>query len=105
VLSPALDGGYTLIGVSKLHPRLYEDIPWSTSEVFQKTVERAAEIDLPVVTVPGWYDVDDAASLAVLESELAGSSPFAGALSGSSAPATRAHLTKRATALRAVSAR
>ena len=30
VLSPALDGGYTLIGVSKLHERLYADIPWST---------------------------------------------------------------------------
>ena len=24
------------------------------------TVERAAEIGLPVVNVPGWYDVDDA---------------------------------------------
>ena len=47
VFSPALDGGYTLIGVSKTHPRLYEDIPWSTAEVFQKTVERAAEIGSP----------------------------------------------------------
>ena len=40
VLGPALDGGYTLIGVSKLHARLYQDIPWSTPAVFEKTVEQ-----------------------------------------------------------------
>ena len=105
VLSPALDGGYTLIGVSNTHPRLYQDIPWSTAAVFGKTVERAAEIDLPVVTVPGWYDVDDAASLATLESELAGEPPFADAFPGADAPATRAHLMARAAPLRAGSAR
>jgi glycosyltransferase A (GT-A) superfamily protein (DUF2064 family) len=79
--------------VSKAHPRLYEDIPWSTAAVFQTTVERAAEIGLPVVTVPGWYDVDDAVSLAMLEAEFAGEPPFAGALPGGDAPATRAYLT------------
>lgn len=95
VLSPALDGGYTLIGTSALHARLYEDIPWSTAQVFQKTVERANEIGQRVVTVPGWYDVDDAASLRILESELAGVPPFAGARRGADAPATRAHLMRR----------
>ena len=81
------------------------DIPWSTAAVFQKTVERAAEIDLPVVTVPGWYDVDDASSLAILESELAGTPPFPHAFPGANAPATRAHLTAREAPLRAGSAR
>ena len=38
----------------------------------QKTVERAAEIGVPVVNVPGWYDVDDAGSLALLQAEFAG---------------------------------
>jgi len=105
VLSPALDGGYTLIGVSQMHSRLYDDIPWSTAAVFEKTVERAAEINLPVVTVPGWYDVDDAASLAILESELSGEPPFADAFPGADAPATRAHLMARSAPLRAGSAR
>ena len=78
VLSPALDGGYTLIGLSRLHARLFADIPWSTSRVHQATVERAAEIGVPVLNVPGWYDVDDADSLALLRSELAGEAlPFA----------------------------
>jgi rSAM/selenodomain-associated transferase 1 len=107
VLSPALDGGYMLIGVSKLHERLYADIPWSTSQVHQKTVERAAEIGLQVAHVPGWYDVDDAASLALLEAELAGEPPaFAEAgLAGAAAPATRAHFAARAGPLRAGSSR
>ena len=105
VLSPALDGGYTLIGVSRVHERLYDDIPWSTAAVLDKTVERAAEIGLPVVTLPGWYDVDDRASLAVLESELAGEPPFIGAAAGAHAPATRAHLAARAAPLRVGSAR
>jgi hypothetical protein len=88
VLSPALDGGYTLIGLSRPHARLFEDIPWSTSGVHQATVERAAEIGVPVANVPGWYDVDDADALALLQSELAGEPlPFAQAgLRGAAAP-------------------
>ena len=31
VLSPALDGGYTLIGLSKPHPEIFTGIPWSTA--------------------------------------------------------------------------
>jgi glycosyltransferase A (GT-A) superfamily protein (DUF2064 family) len=33
VLSPAFDGGYTLIGLSKMHDALFEDIPWSTEGI------------------------------------------------------------------------
>jgi rSAM/selenodomain-associated transferase 1 len=106
-LSPALDGGYTLIGMSRLHERLFANIPWSTSSVHQATVERAAEIGVSVINVPGWYDVDDAESLALLQSELAGESlPFAQAgLRGAAAPATLSYLTARQAPLRARSAR
>lgn len=103
VLSPAHDGGYTLIGLSQMHERLFDDIPWSTSGVHAKTIERAAEIGIPVTNVPGWYDVDDAASLAILASELAGDTPaFAPrGLKGAAAPATRAHFANRKTDLSA----
>jgi len=95
VLSPALDGGYTLIGLSRMHERLFEDIPWSTSEVHRRTVERAAEIGVPVTSLPGWYDVDDGASFAMLRAELAGKAlPFARA-AGAAAPATRSYLIQR----------
>jgi rSAM/selenodomain-associated transferase 1 len=94
VLSPALDGGYTLIGLSQPHPRLFAEIPWSTSEVHRLTELRAREIGLPVVNLPGWYDVDDAASLARLEDEMRGiAPPFAAPdLVGADAPATFAFL-------------
>ncbi|MDO8878665.1 MAG: TIGR04282 family arsenosugar biosynthesis glycosyltransferase [Pseudolabrys sp.] len=90
VLGPVLDGGYALIGLSRPHPRLFEDMPWSTPDVHALTVERAREIGLPVVNLPRWYDVDDAASFAMLEDEMRGIVPdFAEAgLKGSAAPAT-----------------
>ncbi len=96
VLSPALDGGYTLIGLSQLHERLFADIPWSTPEVHQRTMERAQEVGVPVRSVPGWYDVDDAASLALLRAELAGEPlPFAPSVTGAAASATRSFLAHR----------
>jgi len=96
VLSPADDGGYTLIGLSRLHARLFEDMPWSTPAVHRLTVERAAAIGVPVVDVPGWYDVDDQASLRTLEDEFAGRSPRFASLPGADAPKTREFLLARA---------
>lgn len=75
VIAPAADGGYTLIGLSRLHARLYEDIPWSTERVFELTMERACEIGLPATVLDMWYDIDDASSYATLEAELDGQAP------------------------------
>jgi uncharacterized protein len=61
--------------LSRPHARLWQDMPWSTSEVYRLTLERAREIGLPVVTLPGWYDVDDAASYRVIEDECRGIPP------------------------------
>jgi|HubBroStandDraft_1064217.scaffolds.fasta_scaffold19925_4 rSAM/selenodomain-associated transferase 1 len=96
VLGPAIDGGYTLIGLSRPHPQLFTRIPWSTAAVFESTLERAREIELPVVVLDAWYDVDDATSYALLESELTGSRPaFASASApAEDAPRTRAFLSK-----------
>ncbi len=98
VLSPAHDGGYTLIGLSRLYPRLFDAIPWSTDAVHRLTVERAAEIRVPVVNVPGWYDVDDAASLRLLEDEFAGRRLMFAKVNGAEAPATRQFMRSRSAA-------
>jgi uncharacterized protein len=87
VLGPALDGGYTLVGLSQPHDRLFADIPWSTPQVYRLTLERADEIGLPVATVPQWYDIDDEYTLRLLQAELA--------------PHTRRFLANRTTRARA----
>lgn len=101
VLSPALDGGYALIGLSQPHPEIFTGIPWSTAEVYRTTVERAQQAALPVVNVPAWYDVDDIASLRMLEAELNGHRPAFAApgMAGSDAPATRQFFAARQSAL------
>lgn len=99
VLGPAMDGGYTLIGLSRPHPHLFTRIPWSTGAVLESTLERARDIDLPVVILDAWYDVDDPASYALLESELAGSRPVCAddSIPLEPAPRTRAFLGGRST--------
>lgn len=94
VLSPAFDGGYTLIGLSRPHPEVFAGIPWSTADVHRATVERARAAMLSVIGVAPWYDVDDAASLDMLRAELDGTPPsFAAAdTRGGDAPATRRFL-------------
>ena len=63
VLGPSDDGGYYLIGLKKLHRRIFEEIDWSTEKVLKQTIDRAAELDLDVHLLPTWFDVDDSATL------------------------------------------
>src|SRR5216683_1173893 len=70
VLGPSQDGGYYLIGLKRPHGYLFERIAWSTADVLAHTIERAAEIGLPVELLPTWYDVDDVATLRLLCEEL-----------------------------------
>lgn len=75
VLGPAIDGGYYLIGLKRPHAHLFADIPWSTADVLALTRERARALDLPVVELAPWYDVDDEETLTLLTAELAGGRP------------------------------
>jgi hypothetical protein len=73
VLGPAEDGGYYLIGLKRAHLRLFDGISWGSSAVLAETLARAAEIGLPVMLLPPWYDVDDAAALCRLYDEITAS--------------------------------
>ena len=88
VLGPADDGGYYLIGLKSPHPRLFQDIDWSTDRVLRQTVDRADEQGLEVQLLPSWYDIDDARSLNRACHELLSSNPN----SGYPAPHTRDYL-------------
>jgi rSAM/selenodomain-associated transferase 1 len=63
IVGPAADGGYYLIGVSETQPGVLEGIRWSTSVVFEQTVERCADLGLAVTRLPPSYDVDEPADL------------------------------------------
>src|SRR5215470_12245793 len=90
VFGPALDGGYYLLGLKAQHHRLFEDIAWSTERVAQQTLERAAELNLPVHILPTWYDVDDVAGLEMLQAELFEGQSFAPGLCPTQPRHTRA---------------
>ncbi|MCJ2089802.1 TIGR04282 family arsenosugar biosynthesis glycosyltransferase [Methylobacterium sp. E-005] len=96
VLGPAIDGGYTHIGLKTDHPELFVGIPWSTDAVLARTLERAAGISLEAEVLPPWYDIDDAATFRLLLDEIAGIPPAfaADGIVGGRAPATRALLTQ-----------
>jgi uncharacterized protein len=95
VLGAAQDGGYYLIGLKKAHRRLFENVDWSTSRVLAQTIAHAKEINLPVTVLPTWFDVDDAASLRQLCSELFLSDGQATSISTAyPAPHTRRYLSR-----------
>lgn len=63
VLGPARDGGYYLIGLSRPEPRLFEEIPWSTGEVLERTLERARERGLRYFLLEELEDLDEVENL------------------------------------------
>ena len=70
VLGPAEDGGYYLLGMTRPHTHLFEDIAWSTDDVAAATRDRARSLGLEVVELAPWYDVDDVVSLRRLIDEM-----------------------------------
>lgn len=70
VLGPAEDGGYYLLGMTRPHAHLFEDIAWSTDHVAAATRDRAHALGLEVVELAPWYDVDDQTSLRRLIDEM-----------------------------------
>ena len=91
VLGPSEDGGYYLIGVKKLHPRLFEEIDWSTERVYEQTIKRANEIGVDVHELPRGFDVDDRVTLDKLCGELLGTRAKS---AGDVAPNTRRFLSE-----------
>ncbi|MFZ2651696.1 MAG: TIGR04282 family arsenosugar biosynthesis glycosyltransferase [Burkholderiaceae bacterium] len=63
VFVPALDGGYVLIGLRKAVPSVFEDMPWSTAEVMQRTRERLALQGLAHAELAPLPDIDAPADL------------------------------------------
>ena len=58
VIGPAKDGGYYLIGMRQMYGALFENMPWSTSEVFSKTLAEAKKLVLDIAVLRELTDVD-----------------------------------------------
>jgi rSAM/selenodomain-associated transferase 1 len=100
VLGPSHDGGYYLIGLKHPHAEPFQKITWSTPSVLEETIQQCREANLKVHLLPTWYDVDDAATLAILEAELLdGKRPAFATVDGYPAPHTKAMLTTLSTAV------
>jgi uncharacterized protein len=67
VLGGAIDGGYYLIGLKKFLPKLFSNIPWSTSTVLAKTLDIAKNLGMSEFMLPTLIDVDTAQDLEVWE--------------------------------------
>lgn len=63
VLGPAVDGGYTLIGLRRFEPSLFEAMPWSTPQVLAITRERLRAAGLRHAELPPLHDIDEPADL------------------------------------------
>ncbi len=56
---PAVDGGYVLIGLSRVHPDLFRDISWSTSRVMAETERRLVNLGWQWHKLKPLPDIDD----------------------------------------------
>jgi uncharacterized protein len=89
VFVPALDGGYSIVGLRRRTPTIFADIPWSTSAVMRRSLEQAERHAIPVKVLSPWYDIDDSKSLDWLLAELRGERLPGLVHEGAEAPATR----------------
>jgi len=58
VFGPAKDGGYYLAGMKKLQSAIFEEMPWSQSNLMQTTLEKAKNLNLNYELLEELSDVD-----------------------------------------------
>jgi rSAM/selenodomain-associated transferase 1 len=58
VLGPCDDGGYYLIGMSRVIPEIFQEIAWSTPSVFDQTKSRLDQLGVRTAVLESWYDID-----------------------------------------------
>lgn len=59
VIGPAYDGGYYLLGIKMLYSTLFQNILWSTSEVFDQTTSKIQNLNLSYFILPQLHDIDE----------------------------------------------
>ena len=75
VIGPADDGGYYLIGMTQVQPRLFERIEWGTAAVLADTLRAAERNGVDARLIRSAYDIDTMADLRRLERDLESAAP------------------------------
>jgi glycosyltransferase A (GT-A) superfamily protein (DUF2064 family) len=75
VLGPAEDGGYYLVGATRLLPTMFDSIPWGTDGVLRTTLAALACGGARVVVLSPWYDIDMPQDLERARRDFAGFPP------------------------------
>jgi rSAM/selenodomain-associated transferase 1 len=71
VLGPACDGGYYLLGCSRVVPPIFDNITWGGARVLADTVAALVDPRWRLAVLPPWYDVDTPDDWAMLCGHLA----------------------------------
>jgi rSAM/selenodomain-associated transferase 1 len=69
VLGSAKDGGYYLLGMKRLYAQVFENKPWSTSEVFAQTLQDFTQAQATVYQLAQLSDIDTVDDLHTLPPE------------------------------------
>ena len=67
VIGPAQDGGYYLLGMKQLEIPIFQNKPWSTSQLFIETIEELQKLKKSVYLLPSLSDLDEAKDLYLLD--------------------------------------
>jgi uncharacterized protein len=84
VLGPAADGGYVLIGLRRLAPELFTDIPWSTELVLARTCAALRGLGWTWAELPTLRDLDEPKDLLDFPGLLVSSTSAPGSATGTS---------------------
>lgn len=64
VLGPADDGGFYLVGLSRVPRGVFDGLRWSAPDTLVQTERRLVERGLTLARAPSWFDVDEIYDLA-----------------------------------------
>ncbi|MGI8555302.1 MAG: TIGR04282 family arsenosugar biosynthesis glycosyltransferase [Pyrinomonadaceae bacterium] len=70
VLGESDDGGFYLIGLRNLIPKLFDKIEWSSPRVYRQITRNIDKLKADLQTIPAWYDVDNPNDLQRLREEI-----------------------------------
>ncbi|ACF13647.1 uncharacterized protein-like protein [Chloroherpeton thalassium ATCC 35110] len=66
-VAPSEDGGYYLLGMNAFFPTLFQEITYSTSQVYIDTLKKALQLPASFAALRRWYDIDEPEDLARLK--------------------------------------